>query len=168
MDVSEAIRQRRSIRKYAQGVEIPEEHVQRMLEAAMMAPSACNSRPWEYIIIASQQAKEAAADVLPYAQHLRTASLGVAVCAHPELLTGMPQPFWPQDCAAATENLMLEALALGYGTCWCGVYPDEVRVRDLQNALEITGVPVAVITIGVPAESPAARGYFDPDRVQFR
>ena len=51
MNLSDVIRARRSIRKYKPGIEIPEEHMKTILEAGMMAPSACNTRPWEFFVI---------------------------------------------------------------------------------------------------------------------
>ena len=58
MNVSDAIRKRRSIRKYKKGFEIPEEHIKRILEAGMMAPSAKNTRPWEFVVLKSEEAKD--------------------------------------------------------------------------------------------------------------
>ena len=51
MNTLETIRSRRSIRKYKPGVEIPNEDIKQILEAAMMAPSACNTRPWEFVVV---------------------------------------------------------------------------------------------------------------------
>jgi len=167
MNVSEAIRARRSIRKYVPGAQIPREHVEKLLEAAMLAPSACNTRPWEFVVLESQSIKEAFAQSHPYARHLASASLGIVVCARPELQDGIATGFWPQDCGAAIENLLLEAVALGYGGCWCGIYPNESRAKLFQNLLNVKSLPLAVITLGVPAESPAPRGHYDPTRVKY-
>ena len=69
--------------------------------------------------------------------------------------------------AECVMRLLLGAKELGYGTCWCGTYPCEDRVAALQATLEITSVPLAVVSVGVPDESPAARGFFDPARVKY-
>ena len=58
MNVNEAIRARRSIRKYVPQVKIPDEHLHTILEAAMHAPSACNSRPWEFVVLQSDKARK--------------------------------------------------------------------------------------------------------------
>ncbi len=167
MDAGEAIRARRSIRKYQSGVEIPQKDLERMLEAAMMAPSAVNSRPWEFVVVRSKKKREEIAAVHPHAKMLPQASLGVAVCARPERLPARLNGFWPQDCAAAIENLLLQATALGYGAVWCGVYPVTELVEKVQKLLGVDSVPVAVVAIGVPDEQPKARGYFDPQRVSY-
>ena len=109
MNVTEAIRSRRSIRKYKKGVVIPQEHFQLMLEAAMMAPSAGNTRPWEFLVVENRGILEKLTEINPYARMLRTASAAIVICAKPELQTGICSGFWPQDCGAAAENLILQA-----------------------------------------------------------
>lgn len=167
MNVSEAIRSRRSIRKYKKGVTIPEEHIQLMLEAAMMAPSAGNTRPWEFIVLENRGLMEKITEINPYSRMLKTASAAIIICAKPELQTGICSGFWPQDCGAAAENLLLQAQELGYGTCWCGMYPIQHRVEKLQALLNTRSIPYAVIAVGIPDQAPEARGFFDPQRVRY-
>lgn len=162
MDCSEA---RRSVRKFKEGVKIPSEHLKLLLEAAMCAPSAVNSRPWEFFIAESEEAKASLMAAHPASRMLATASLAIVVCGRPDLQPNFE--FWPQDCAAATENILLQATALGYGSCWCGCYPAQPRTDAVRKALGTNGVPVSIIAIGVPDEQPAMKGYFDPDRVRF-
>jgi nitroreductase len=97
---------------------------------------------------------------------LPKASLAVVVGARPDLLPRDMDAFWPQDCAAATENLLIQAAALGYGAVWCGVYPDMQRVEKIKTILGGESVPFSVIAVGVPNEKPSARGYYDPERVR--
>ena len=165
MDCTEALRARRSVRKFKQGVKIPSEHLRLLLEAAMMAPSAVNSRPWEFFIAESDEAKGALMAAHPACRMLETASLAIVVVGRPDLQPNFD--FWPQDCAAATENILPQATALGYGSCWCGCYPARPRTDEVCKALGTNGVPVSIVAIGVPDEQPAAKGFFDPDRVRF-
>ena len=85
MNTSEAIRARRSIRKYKKGTVIPKEHIHQMLEAAMMAPSACNTRPWEFVVVETEEIREQIMKSHPYTQMLKTASLAIVVCGRPDL-----------------------------------------------------------------------------------
>ena len=82
MNITEAIRNRRSIRKYKEGIAIPEQDIHAILEAAMMAPSARNTRPWEFIVIKDAGVQEKTISVHPYAKHLREASLGPVPYTH--------------------------------------------------------------------------------------
>ena len=167
MDGSQLIRARRSIRRYKPGVQIPREEIQLMLEAAMMAPSARNSRPWEFVVVESPAVKQQLMEAHPYCGMLATASLAVVVCGRPDRQEGWESQFWPQDCGAAIENLLLQALELGYGSCWCGCYPALERVEKLQKILGVSSLPVAIVAAGVPDEHPDARGYFDPQLVKY-
>ena len=126
MNCSDVIRERRSIRKFKKGAPIPQEHVHKILEAAMMAPSACNSRPWEFVVVESSKVKQQILEAHPYTQMLATASLAIIVCGRPDLQEGLSKGYWPQDCAAATSTMLLQAAELGYGTCWCGCYPYKI------------------------------------------
>ncbi|MFR6330750.1 MAG: nitroreductase family protein [Eisenbergiella sp.] len=167
MNTSEAIRARRSIRKYKKGAVIPKEHIHQMLEAAMMAPSACNTRPWEFVVVETEEIREQIMKSHPYTQMLKTASLAIVVCGRPDLQESVCAGFWPQDGGAAIQNLLLQAKELGYGTCWCGCYPVMERVKELQEILSVTSQPLAVIAVGEADEEPAARGFYDETRVKF-
>ena len=169
MDVREAIRNRRSIRKYQVGAKVPREDIEKMLEAAMMAPSACNTRPWEFVVVLNEEKIRKIIEFSPYTGMMKTASAAIIVCGLPQYLGPQEKKleYWPQDCGAAIENLLLEAEALGYGTCWCGFYPDMPRVKQLQDEFDIQSVPLAVVALGVADEKPAARGYYDAKKVRF-
>lgn len=165
MQCYDAIRARRSVRKYKKGAVIPAEHIKSILEAAMMAPSAVNSRPWEFYVTDKREMLDKLMQAHPASRMLETASLAIVVCARPDL-----QPkhnYWPQDCGAAIENILLQALDLGYGTCWCGCYPSEPRTSLVREVLGCESIPVAIIAVGKADESPAAKGYYDETRVKY-
>ena len=98
---------------------------------------------------------------------LRTASLAIIVCAKPEVQEGICPGYFPQDCGAASQNILLSAKALGYGTCWCGVYPNEERIKAVKDIIGVDSVPFSLIALGVADEEPAARGFFDESRVKW-
>ncbi len=165
MNTLDAIHNRRSIRKYVKGTVIPEEDIRKILEAAMMAPSACNCRPWEFVVVRKEALLTQITQLHPYTQMLKTASLAIVVCGRPELQEGVCAGFWPQDCGAAIQNLLLAAEELGYGTCWCGCYPVMDRVEAMQKLLQVTSLPLAIVAVGRADEAPAARGFYDEERV---
>lgn len=161
MNVIDAIIKRRSIRKYKAGFEIPDEHIKTMLTAAMSAPSACNTRPWEYVVLKSEEAKQKALKIHAAAAHLKDASLAILVCARPELQIGRSSGFYPQDCGAAIQNILLAALELGYGTCWCGIYPKEDRVKLFKDEFNLTSIPLGLVIVGIADEEPTPKGFYD-------
>ena len=167
MDCTQTIRARRSIRKFKPGEPIPQTCVEQMLEAAMMAPSACNCRPWEFFVVSNPGTKAKLRASHPYASMLENASLAIVVCGRPEDQTGVCEGYWPLDCGAAVENLLVQAAALGYGTCWCGCWPSMARVEAIQDILGTRSIPTALISVGVPDEEPLARGYYQENRVTW-
>ena len=168
MNTTQAIRARRSIRKYKQGAVIPQQDIDQMLEAAMYAPSARNIRPWRLIVIESAAVRKQIAEGIDGNYFLNDASFAVVICGDPRLMPdGKREGFWSQDCAAATQNLMLQAVELGYGTCWCGVYPG-ARTPVLAEILHLTDeIPLSLIAVGVPEESPDAKGFYDRTKVRY-
>ena len=132
----------------------------------MMAPSARNIRPWEFFVVEDPELKSKLRRAHPFASMLDTASLAIVVCAQPEKQTGVVAGYWPLDCGAAVENLLLQAVDLGYGACWCGCWPSP-RVSKIQELLNTQSVPVALIAVGAPDEAPEARGHYDPGKVTW-
>ena len=168
MTINEAIKKRRSIRKFKEDAEVTDEQVKLLLEAAMLSPSACNSRPWEFIVVRDREILEKIMAVHPYTGMLATASLAIIVMALPEIQNQpIMSDYYPQDCGAATENILLQAVELGLGTCWCGVYPKEDRIADMQAILDTTKLPFCIIAVGVPDENPDPRGQYDETKVTY-
>ena len=165
--MTEIINARRSIRAYRTDTPVTREQLDQLLHAAMLAPSACNSRPWEFIAVTKREVLDEIARAHPYAQMCKTAAAAVIVVAVPQ--NGRPEGYFPQDCGAATENILLEAVALGLGTCWCGVYPKEERMSSIAELFDIQApkIPFCVIAVGVPGEQPERRGFYEESKVRY-
>ena len=165
--MNKIIEKRQSIRKFHTDKPVTREQLDQLLEAAMFAPSACNSRPWEFIAITKRETLDEIARVHPYATMCATATAAIIVVAIPQ--TDRPAGYYPQDCAAATQNILLEAASLGLGTCWCGVYPREERVAAFRKLFNIKEpkIPFNVIAIGTPAENPNRKGFFEESKVIY-
>jgi len=163
----ESIEKRRSIRKYKKGEPVTKEQLKALLEAAMLAPSARNSRPWEFIAVTKREVLNEIARVHPYANMCETAGAAIIVVAVPP--SDDPMGYFPQDCAAATENILLAATSMGLGTCWCGVYPRDARIDALRKLFNIPlpKIPFNVIAVGSPNETPARRGFFEESKVTY-
>jgi nitroreductase len=150
METLDAIYSRRSVREYTHQT-VPDELVQKLLAAAMQAPSAGNQQPWHFVLVTDRKQLNALADVLPFGKMLNTAPLGITVCA--DLEHEKYPGYWVQDCSAATQNLLLAAHDQGLGAVWLGVYPVEERVVCVKKVLRLPGqvIPLCVISLGYPA-----------------
>ncbi len=164
MESLNVITGRRSVRKYSERP-VPDELLEDLLKAAMAAPSAGNEQPWHFIVVRSSEQRNALARVHPYAQMVKQAPLAIVVCGDPTLQKY--EGFWVQDCAAAVENLLLAAKALGLGAVWCGVHPVNERETALREVLEIPQgiIPFAVVAVGYPAEHPASADRYQRERI---
>jgi len=164
MDTLEAIRTRRSVRKY-QDRPVSEELVRTLLEAAMNAPSARNGRPWQFVVINDRLLLSEVARINPNAQMAGHAPLAILVCG--DLRQEKAPGYWVVDCAAAVENILLAAHALGLGAVWTGVYPRQERIDGLRRlaALPDDITPHSLVVLGHPAEQPASQERYEPDRV---
>ena len=161
------INTRRSIRKFDPSKPVTRQQLDSILEAAMLAPSAKNMRPWEFIAITKREVLDEIPNIHPFATMLKTATAAIIIVAVPQ-----PEPvvgYYPQDCGAAAQNILLRAVELGLGTCWCGVYPRDERISEFRKLLDIPEpkVPFCVIAVGTPAENPDRRGFFDAKKVTY-
>lgn len=164
MEAMEAIRTRRSIRKYtAQAV--PDNLIKELLTAAMDAPSAGNEQPWHFIVLNDRGILDEIPNIHPYAAMIREAPIAVVICGDPSL--EKHKDFWVQDCSAAAENFLLAAHAKGLGAVWCGIYPHMDRSDAFQKLLNLpnTIIPLALIPVGFPAESKPPANRFNPSRI---
>jgi nitroreductase len=166
MDALEAIRTRRSIRKFHDRP-VPEELVRQVLEAAMSAPSACNKQPWHFIVLTDRSLLAEVVRINPHAAMANEAPLSILVCGDTTL--EHPTGYWVIDCAAAVQNLLLAAHALGLGAVWTGVYPREQRLAEYRRVLGLPDhvMPHSLIVLGYPAEEPSAANRYREDRVYW-
>jgi len=162
----DAILTRRSIRKY-KNREVPGEIMQEILKAAMAAPSAGNEQPWEFIVITDRKILDEIPRIHPYSNMIKQAPAAIVVCG--DMGREKHKGFWIQDCSAATQNILLAARALGLGTVWLGVYPDEERAVLIQKLLGLPEnvIPLSIIPVGYPAEEKPPSDRFDSSRIHY-
>jgi len=158
----EAIFARRSIRTYT-GEPVSREVITELLEAGMAAPSSNNRKPWHFIVIRDRATLTKLAESHPHGKMLSEAAAAIAVCGD----TTVSPDFWIQDCAAATENILVAVAALGLGAVWLGCHPREDRVSAIK---EVLGVPghigiLSLLSIGHPGEKKEPRTQYDAKRV---
>lgn len=164
----ENILTRTSVRTYEADHTITPDTVEMLLRAAMSAPTARNSQPWEFVVLDTRESLDSLAEALPYAKMLRQAPLAIVTCGNMErALDGEGRGFWIQDVSAATENLLLAAHALGLGAVWTGVFPSTDRTAAVQQRLGLppTVIPLAVVPVGYPAGENVPKDKWHPERI---
>jgi nitroreductase len=157
MEILEAIRTRRSIRKY-KSTPIPEGVLKEVLSAARMAPSGVNSQPWKLIVVTDEDIKRRLVPACNGQKFIAEAPVIIAGCGFPDDAYGTIGGYmngYVMDVTIAMDHLILAAASAGLGTCWIGAFKEE-KVK------EVLGVPpdvkiVALTPLGYPDETPAKR-----------
>jgi nitroreductase len=160
-EVLQAIQRRRSVRRFT-GAPVARDKLLAALEAAMAAPSARNARPWSFLVVTERASVVSLCKTHPYADF--GTSAGAVV-----LPFGVKKnhPWFDQDMAAATENLLIAVAHLGLGATWCGMDDErQAAIRALVGLPEDQFV-FALIPVGVPAAPPAPRTQFEASRVHW-
>lgn len=165
MDTLKAIFTRRSYRKYKSG-EVSEEQIDQILRAAMYAPSARNKQPWHFIVIRRRDLLDALGTRHPYGKMLTEVNTAILVCG--DLTLEESESYLLQDCAAATQNILLASHVLGLGSVWMGIQPREDRVAAVRELMNLPDhiFPVSLIAIGFPDESKEFPERFLPERIR--
>lgn len=155
---------RRSTQEYTDQP-VSDEMVRTLLKAAMSAPSAGDERPWHFVVIRDRLVRERIPEVHRFAPMAPFAPVALLVCGDESLQKH--RGFWVQDCAAATENVLIEAQLLGLGADWLGVYPVEGRVQGFRRLLNIPErvIPFALVLVGYPAQRKKPAERYDESRV---
>jgi nitroreductase len=153
---------RRSVRSYTDRA-VDETAVDTLLRAAMAAPSGSNARPWHFVVVTERTRLQRLTAAHQHAGMLGQAALAIVVCGDAEI---SPR-HWVEDCAAATQNILLAATALGLGSCWVAMYPEESRAAACRASCAIPESMrvLCAVALGHPVEPLPARTQYDENRV---
>lgn len=157
---------RNSVRKF-KDIYIDDETIDKILHAAMQAPSAGNSQPWDFIVIRNNEILKAVQKYHPYANALSSCSAAILVCGN--LSKERFKGYWVMDCSASCENILIAAQSLGLGAVWLGIYPEDDRIiktKELFNLPEYV-IPLAIIPVGVPFEKRAVKSRYNKNNIHY-
>lgn len=150
MDTLEAIKQRRSVRRF-RPKPVSRELLAQLVDCGRLAPTAMAKEPWEFVVVTEEQLRKRVADATDYGKFIADAPACIVVfCKNTK--------YYLEDGCAATENILVAAAALGLGACWVAgdkkSYADKVR--------RLLGVPesyrlVSLLPVGFPADRPARK-----------
>ena len=160
------INSRRSVRQW-KNEPVSDNDIQKILEAAMNAPSAGNEQPWHFIVVKDKDLLAKASGINPYGSFVKNAPVAILVCGEPQLERF--KGYWVQDCSAAAENLLLAVHSLGLGAVWTSIYPIEERIKGCRQLFNLPEeiIPFTLIPAGYPLVAAGERkSRFDASRVR--
>lgn len=168
MELKEVMLKRRSVRKF-KPTKVSEETINELLHIGMSGPSACNAQPWEFYVISNESVIKKIREAFP--NNTYDCPLIIVACGNKKnMLEGEElQPYWIQDTSAAIENILLGAVDLGLGTCWCGVHPQVEKIKNIKSILSLDEniMPLGMILCGYPDTNVEPGDHFNIDKVHF-
>ncbi len=160
------IKERQSIRHY-QDKEVEEEKILELLKAAMNAPSAKNTQEWKFVVITNKQALLDITTLSPYTGFIKDAPCAILVIG--DLKKAINKEYAMINCSAAIENMLIEAVHLDLGACWCAIAPVDERIEVFQKYFDLAEneYPVAVVSVGYPKQKKPLKDYFQPEVIRY-
>jgi len=161
-----AIFTRTSVRSYEERP-VEAEKIEKILQAAMAAPSAMNQQPWEFYVVTNKEVLQKLAEASPYTAMTAKAPAALVLCSRkkdvlvPELID--------VDMAIATENVLLAIEAQGLGGVMLGIAPFADRMERVAKAIALPeSLSVfTVVPFGYPAKKNPQQDRYDKQRVHY-
>lgn len=162
----EEIYRRQSIRRYSQKP-IEQAKLKEILRAGMNGPTARNTQSWRFIVIRNRKALDEMTTLQPYTGMMKQAPCAILVLG--DRSVSQPDAYLYCDASAAIENMLIEAVYQGLGSCWCAIGPKEERIQNFRKyyQLEDNLLPIAVIAFGYGEEYKEKKDRYDPDKIQY-
>jgi len=163
MDVLEAIRTRRSIRKFDRdAAPVDAGELRSILDAGFAAPSAHNLQPRHYYVVRNREKRETIARIGRYTKMAAEADVCIVITGDTEKQSRMELLI--MDCSASIQNMLLAAHGLGLGAVWCGVFAGTSLASGLETMLGLPPhqVPLGIVVVGRPGETRGPVDRFDP------
>jgi len=159
---------RRSIRKY-EDKPVEKEKVEKLLRAAMQAPSAVNQQAWEFIVVENKDTLNKLSGMNPYSKLVAGAPLAIVALSNSDNHK-LPSA-WQQDMGASLENLLLEAVYLDLGAVWLGVATAEENMKFITDTFDLPKniIPFGLVIVGYPDDSQknSFTDRFDEKKVHY-
>ncbi len=162
----ETINNRRSIRQFT-NQKVEAEKIDKILRAAMQAPSAYNQQAWEFVVVTDEAKKEELSNSSPYAKPVKGADVAIITLINKDLLK--LEPCVDQDMGACTQNILLEVVEQGLGAVWMAVKPDPERMANLSKILNLPANVEAfsMVAIGYSEDKNTFVDRYDAARVHY-
>jgi nitroreductase len=154
MQVQEAMKKRKSVRSYLDKP-VEKEKIDKILEAAQIAPSARNSQEWRIIVVTDKDVRRRLAEAARNQMFVAEAPVVFVCCAETDkanMTCGHSR--YTVDCSIAVDHMMLAAVEEGLGTCWIGAFTQEPvrKLLDIPKDIEV----FALLPTGYPTDPAAA------------
>ncbi|MBN2589510.1 MAG: nitroreductase family protein [Sedimentisphaerales bacterium] len=149
MSILDIIQKRHSCRSY-QDKEIEKDKLDKIFEAARLAPSARNFQDWRFVVVTNKEVKSKVAECTNRPEVFEKAGAIIVACSNMDYVMKCGQAIGPIDISIALEHISLQATELGLGTCWIGSFETE-KVREILSIPQQAAI-IELMALGYPAE----------------
>lgn len=165
MELMDSIKKRYSCRAY-QNRPIESEKLEKILEAARLAPSARNYQDWRFVVVTDKEIRSQLSIAAYNQAFVAQAPVVIACCSNLTHLMRCGQPTGSIDVAIAIEHIALAATSLGLATCWIGsFYPEQVRqILQIPTHIHV----IELLTLGYPADTQPETKRLPPEQIICR
>jgi nitroreductase len=162
------IHNRKTVRDFTKQA-VPQELLNVLIKAAMAAPTAVNSQPWEFIVVTEKSKLEKLAHSLQFSRMLDSATAAIIVCTDPNKSKDKDVNYAIIDATLASENILLAAESLGLGGAWVAVFPKDSVIEYIRNEFDIPDniIPLNIIPLGFPVGNEKPKNKYNPGVVHF-
>jgi len=159
------IKLRHSTRKFTDQ-KVSKQTLQKLLRSAMQAPTALNEQPWRFIVVTDKSILQTISKYSKYTGFIAKAPSAIIVYADTKVSR---KEFCVVNVGAAIENMLLEAVKLNLGTCWCAIDPikDTIALYKKYFKLKRTEKPIAIVAVGYKAEEKEFIDRYDDNKVTW-
>jgi len=175
----QTIMQRKSVRSYSNDT-IPAATMDKLLHAAVAAPSGMDVRPWHIVVMTDKSQYDSLFVGNFNMDKFMEAAAVVIFCADPTVTrpsrdnpngaaVTSPNRIWRDDMGACTENFLIAAEAFGLGAVWTACYPFSDRMEPVAKYLNLPGnvVPYSIVPVGYPAGDEQPKDKWDESRIHY-
>ena len=158
---------RRSIRNYTDE-KIEKGKIEYIINSGMHAPSAKNIKSWEFIVVDDKNIFTEINKIHPYSNMILECSHAIIVCGNLDI--DKDGCWWIQNCAAATQNILLASESIGIGSCWLGVAPYEELMTKISDMFSMPShiKPFCIITLGYSSKPPRiAKTRYEIEKIHY-
>ncbi|MDO4288447.1 MAG: nitroreductase family protein [Eubacterium sp.] len=161
MEFADVIRSRQSVREYSHQ-KIQRSLLKELCVSGLAAPSANNKKPCEFIVIEDREKLIKLSSLKPQWSMLKQAAAAI-------LVLGRYDKYFQQNCAAATENILLDATSRQIGSVWLGLYPNKDIVQAVKELFKLpeTIEPFCFVSLGYPQQNIQKYVEYDFSKIYF-
>ncbi len=146
---------------------VSDDQIREILRAAMNAPSGRNKQSWRFIVVSNREVLNKMSTLKRHCHMVSESAFSIVVLGDKELEERIEFQYF--NLSAAIENMLLEAVNQGLGSCWCAISPYEEVMNSYRELFNLSDnlIPVACVAFGYSKAERVRQDQFKEDRITY-